>query len=68
MSILESFDWNDIKTDDINTYTETLVSSLDYIYCNCIPLKTKLISTQLYDNPWVAADLRELISCKSQYF
>ena len=52
----------------MNFYTENFVKTLDSIYCNSFPLKTKFVSARHRDNPWITPNLLKLFKAKSQYF
>ena len=37
-------DWTEIKSGDVSDYLECLTSKLNFLYCECFPLRTELIS------------------------
>ena len=67
-SSLIDFDWNSLKTENLNQYLENFLSVLNEKYCEFFPMKTKYVSVKTYRKPWINADARRLIYAKSQYF
>ena len=65
---LESFNWDIIKGDDVDTYVENFIKVLNDLHCKSFPLKSKLISYKHYSNPWFTSGLKKLVSAKSKYF
>ena len=66
--ILASFDWSTISSNDLNNYVSNFVRTLNDLYCDAFPLKTKFISKQKSMNPWFTAEIRELVHSKSTFF
>ena len=67
-SNIEQFDWNSIKHADPDVYMKKFLNSLDLMYCDSFPKKSKFISPEHYKNPWITQPLKKLINAKSQYF
>lgn len=65
---VNNFDWNEIYAEDINTCLENFMSSLDQMYCNNFPLKTKTVTNKQLEKPWLTPDIKLLINKKSEYF
>ena len=51
---LESFDWNLIKSDDVNIYCDNFVNKLNDLFCEAFPLKVKHISIKQATDPWIS--------------
>ena len=65
---VNNFDWNEIYAEDINTCLENFMSSLDQIYCDNFPLKTKTVTNKQLGKPWLTPEIKLLINKKSEYF
>lgn len=65
---LLAFDWNSIRTSDMESYMSGFINKLNEIFCNCFPLKSKFVSERNYFNPWVTPRIRTLIKLKSNMF
>ena len=65
---LESFDWNLVKSDDVNIYCDNFVNTLNRLFCEAFPLKVKHVSTKQATNPWISRNVRDVIKLKSHYF
>lgn len=65
---LTIFNWDAIKSNDINTYFENYTKILNDLYCNCFPVKIKYITKKQYMKPWITPNIHHLISLKSKYF
>ena len=65
---LEQFNWNSLKSPDVDTYVQNFLDQINLIFCNSFPLKTKYISYEHFCNPWFNSELKHLIKIKSQYF
>ena len=60
--------WNIIKSQDVDSYADSFISTLNSIYCSAFPLKIKYISKKHSLNPWMTEPLKKLIEAKSHYF
>ena len=67
-TLLANFNWNTIKSNNPDVYTDAFISTLDKLYCSAFPLKTKYVSRKHKHNPWINDSLKNLIDAKSQYF
>ena len=47
---------------------ENFLNSLELMFCDPFPKKSKFISHEHYKNPWITQPLKKLIKAKSQYF
>ena len=65
---LWQFDWNSLVAEDLNLYVSNFISSLNNIYQQNFPMKTKIISKKKAKNPWFSSDLEKLVQQKSTYF
>ena len=68
MQSLQNFNWNSIKSNDVNQYTSSFIDTLNVLYRRSFPLKTKYITHKKFNNPWLNSSVKELILAKSQYF
>ena len=66
--LLSQFNWDSIKSQDADLFTDNLIETLNNLYCSAFPLKTKLISNKNYNTPWITNSLKKLIEAKSNYF
>ena len=67
-NLINNFNWNNIKDDDVNKYIDTFLHTVNSLYCKCFPLKIKYISRQHYECPWMTPELIKLTRLKSLYF
>ena len=67
-NLVSDFNWNSLICDDIDLYAENFVNSLDNIFCEAFPLKTKFVSNESLINPWRTPEITELLEAKSHYF
>ena len=65
---LANFNWDSIKSNDLNTYFDNYYKTLNDLYCKCFPIKIKYISKKQYLKPWITPSIHHLISLKSKYF
>ena len=65
---ISNFDWNSIQCDNIDEYTQKFLHTINKIFCDCFPIKTKYISLKRFKNPWITNEILELIKLKSTYF
>ena len=67
-SYLTNFNWDSIKSNDVNVYYENYMNALNSLYCTSFPIKIKFISKKQYLKPWITPNIHYLISLKSKYF
>ena len=68
INMLDQTDWNAIRTLDPNLFAENFLSMINELYSSAFPIKTKYISGNHYNKPWINSYLRELIAAKADYF
>ena len=66
--LLYQFDWDSVKSNDADLFTDNLIETLNNLYCSAFPQKTKLVSNNNYMTPWITSSLKKLIEAKSNYF
>ena len=64
---LNNFNWQYIQSDNVNTYTNNFLDSLNYIYCESFPLKKKWVTEKYYSNPWYTPEVHKLSLARNQY-
>ena len=62
------FDWEALASGDVDEYMERFSQTLNRLYCENFPLKTKYLPKKRLDNPWLTPRLLELVKLKSSYF
>ena len=67
-NLFSNFDWNSLPRNNLNSYAECLLNSLNDLYCEAFPLKTKFVKRQHYYNTWVTPEIKSLIRSNSDYF
>ena len=65
---LSNFDWRTLKTNDVNSYLENLLNTINSLYCESFPLKIKFVSKKQISKPWITPGIKKLIYLKSKYF
>ena len=68
MRAVADFRWESLACDDVNNYMERFLQTLNKLYCENFPLKTKVIPKRRLDNPWLTKRILELSKLKSSYF
>ena len=63
-----SFNWDEILSSDVHASMQDFISKLDLLYCKSFPIKTKLISSKSYQNPWITSEILHLIKYKNLFF
>ena len=64
---LSTFDWQTIKNDDVNIYTENFCTALNEIYQKSFPLRTKMVTDRYFKNPWITKDVKKLSDARKKY-
>ena len=60
--------WPDIlSSDNVDNMLQKFSSSLDELYCQCFPKKTKQLTYKRLNNPWLTSHLIQQIKLKSEY-
>ena len=65
---LQSFDWESIKSNDVNTYTNNFISTVNNIYQTSFPIKTKFVTEKYFSNPWYTADVKKLSEARKSFY
>ena len=66
--MIANYDWNSLCSNNLDVFTENLISKLNLFYCTCFPLKIKYVRSEKRMNPWINSRLKKLIQAKSQFF
>ena len=64
---LSNFEWENLKSNDVNQYTQNFISSLNEIYQKSFPLRTKFVTENFFKNPWYTKDVEKLSKARKQY-
>ena len=64
---LMNFDWNSIRSEDVNQYTSNFLDSLNKIFQDSYPLRTKFVTEKYFKNPWHNKRVKELSNQRIQY-
>ena len=64
---VRNFDWEGLKSNDINEYALNFSSSLNRIYQNSFPIKTKFVTQKYFRNPWYNKDVKKLSKAREHY-
>ena len=65
---LSNFNWNTVRSDNVDIYAESFVNKLNEFYIKSFPLKTKFISRKRSAAPWMTDELFSLVKKKSLFF
>ena len=65
---VQDFDWDSIKSDDVNLYLNSFMNRLKDLICKHFPVKTKHVTRKHFENPWVTPSIRKLLKIKSNMF
>ena len=65
---LTNYDWEALRSNDVNIYMENFINSLNSIFDRSFPFKRKYVSNRHLNNVWMTSELRKLVKFKSQYF
>ena len=66
--LLSSFDWNHVKSNNVENYLENFMKNLNHMYCCSFPIKYKYVSHKNLENCWITPSIKKLIKTKSKYF
>ena len=65
---LRIINWDSILADsDINKSLEAFISTISTMYCENFPLKTKFLTLNRIDKPWLSSELLRMVKLKSEY-
>jgi len=65
---LNSVNWCNVLSGDINNRVVSFESTVNELYCNTFPLKIKYISIKRLKNPWITRYVMSSIKYKSKLF
>ena len=66
---LSSIDWSLLDNHvDINAATIHFITLINEIYCDCFPIKTKIMGRKRISRPWLTSDVMKDIKLKSECF
>ena len=66
--LIDSFNWNDIISLDIDIYMQNFINKLNSLYQNCFPIKVKFVTSRSYNSPWITPEILSLIRYKNLFF
>ena len=61
------FDWNAIESEHVNIFMQNFSSSINKLYTECFPLKTKLVTDRYFRNPWHNSAVKNLSDAREKY-
>ena len=64
---LSNFNWDNLKSNDINQYSRNFVSTLNDICQKSFPVKSKYVTENFFRNPWYTNDVKKLSLARNQY-
>ena len=68
MSAIADLDWSNIIASDPSTYVDNFLTTINGLYCNFFPLRTKFITKKRMSKPWITSNILSLIKQKSDAF
>ena len=64
---VRNFDWETIKSIDINQYTLNFIESLNTIFQNSYPIRSKYVTNKYFKNPWHTKEVEKLTNHRKLY-
>ena len=64
---LRNFNWNEIKSYDPEIYLQNFISSLNLLFQESYPLKTKFVTQRYFSNPWYSKDVNKISDARKNY-
>ena len=64
---IRNFDWQTVKSNNVNDYAQNFINSLNKLYQNSFPLKTKMVTQKYFKNPWLTKEIKKLTDARSSY-
>ena len=64
---IRDFNWDSIKSNNPETYMQNFIDSIDLLYRDSFPLKTKMITQRYFKNPWHNKDVKKLSDARIKY-
>ena len=65
---LHNFNWSSIVSEDVNGYAQNFIETINRIYCESFPLKSKVVTEKYFLNPWYTPEIRQLTEARSKYY
>ena len=66
-SKIRDFDWNTIKSNNPESYMQNFISSLNRLYQESFPLKTKFVTQRYFKNPWHNKEVKKITEARKKY-
>ena len=61
--------WNSVcGFNEVDSDINNLMGTINKLYCQCFPIKSKFITQKRIDNPWISSNLKSKIKQKHEYF
>ena len=64
---ISNFNWQLIKNDDVNIYTDNFYAALNDLYQKSFPLRTKFVTNRYFKNPWITKKVKKLSEARKKY-
>lgn len=65
--LLSEVDWSEVWNEDVDCSLEDFIPRIQLFFCDCIFIRTTLITENTLENPWLTFYLTKLIDLKSKY-
>ena len=62
-----TFNWGNLKSDDIHEYVNNFITKLNEIYQNAFPLCNKFVTYKYFQNPWHTNQIKKLTDVRKSY-
>ena len=64
---LRDFNWDGIKANNPEIYAQNFSTSLNVLYKESFPLKTKFVTERYFNNPWYNNEVKKLSQARKNY-
>ena len=64
---LRNFNWVSIKSENVNEYTNNFINTLNKIYQNSFPIRTKFVTGNYFRNPWYTNEVKKLSDARASF-
>ena len=64
---IENYNWDSLKSHDVDTYTYNFINALNSIFQKSFPLKMKEVTVKYFNNPWHTPELKKLADARVKY-
>ena len=64
---IREFNWNILKTDNPESYMQKFILTLNLLYKESFPLKTKYITQRYFKNPWHNKEVKKISEARKKY-